>query len=211
MIESEAECGCRFHISLDPCAQHLQSLAAGDERVHATIEFRTKYSHWPGNRHKVNLERVQRLHMGLDQEPMAFDEDTLADMLQGLADADPTGDAAFALAALANALRGEDDHHRLRLQQVKRGKWQSPSDGVARHRQHCAWILRLDRLQQQGWQTDAAVHRIAETTGNSVSRIYAGIAEEREWQKLLRTSPRFHSDMAKLKRSRAMRSPDDEI
>lgn len=210
-MESKAECGCRFHISHDPCEHHGQSLAAGDERVHVTLEFRTKYSHWPGNRHKVNLERVQRLHLGLDQEPMAFNEGTLADMVQAIADADPTGDAAFVLAALANALRGDDEHHRLRLQQAKRGKWQSPSDGVARHRQHCAWILRLDRLQRQGWQTDAAIHRIAETTGNSVSRVYAGIAEEREWQELLRTFPRFHSETGKLKRSKAARSPNNEF
>lgn len=210
-MKAESECGCEFHVSHGPCEHHRQSLAAGDERVHVTVEFRDQYSHWPGNRHKVDLERVQRLQMDLGQERMTFDEYTLADMLQTIADANPEGEAAFVLAALANALRGEDDYHRLRLHQIKRGKRQSPSDGLVRHRQHCAWIVRLHRLQLQGWQTDAAIHRIAETTGNSVSRIYAGIAEEREWQDLLANSPHFHSEMGKLKRRFLDGSLDKEL
>lgn len=210
-METEGECGCKFHIAHDPCEQHRKAIEAGEERAHITIQFRDKHSDWPANRHGVNLERVQRLHLGLEDEPMAFDEESLADMLQSLADADPRGRAAFVLTALANALRGKDDHHRLRLHQSKRGKWLSPSDRVARHRQHCAWILRLHRLQRQGWQTDAAIHRIAETTGNSVSRIYAGIAEERAFADVLRNFPKFHVELEKLKRREPADSPKDEF
>lgn len=209
-METEGECGCVFHIEHEPCDHHRRTIEAGEEHTRISIEFHTKHSDWPANRHKVSLERVQRLQLGLDDEPMAFDEESLADMLQSLADADPRGRAAFVLTALANALRGEDDHHRLRLHQAKRGKWQSPSDRVARHRQHCAWFVRLHRLQREGWQTDAAIHRIAETTGNSVARVYAGIAEERAWQEVLRDFPKVHGEFDKLKRSRANRSPDNK-
>lgn len=211
MSETEAECGCKFHIDYAPCEHHSETVGAGDEWPHLTIEFRHKHSDWPSNRHKVDLERVQRIEMGLDNEPMVFDENSLADMLQGIADANPIGAPAFVLAALANALKGKDEYHRLRLQQAKRGKWSSPADQNARHRQHCAWILRLHRLQKEGWQTDAAIHRIAETTGNSVSRVYAGIAEERAWQDVLTNMPLFHSKASKLNVLPDKGSPSDKI
>lgn len=173
----EDECGCRFDIYLEPCEHHLKAREAGDGRYHITIDWRDKYDDWHQNRHKVNLERVQRIYLGLEDEQMPFDEASLADMLQGIADDNPTGEAAFVLAAFANALRGEDEYHRLSLRQVKKGNWQSPSKQHAKRRQQLAWIVRLERLQREGWQTDAAIHRIAETTGKSVSAIYAGIAE----------------------------------
>lgn len=211
MIEAEGECGCQFRIMHEPCEYHRMAIEAGEERAHIGIEFRDKHSDWPANRHWVGLERVQRNHLGLDDEPMAFDEGTLADMLQSIADADPLGQAAFVLRALANAFRDQDDDHRLRLHQKRRGKWPSPSERLERHRLHAAWILRLHRLQRDGWPTDAAVHRIAETTGNSVSRVYGGIAEERAWQELVRSFPNFPDETSKLNARESLRSPDDEF
>ena len=32
-------------------------------------------------KHRVGLERVQRIHLGIDTEPMEFSTETLADML----------------------------------------------------------------------------------------------------------------------------------
>lgn len=173
----EHECGCKFYGALDPCEAHAQSIEAGDERLHVSLEWKDKYSDWPGNVHDVDLERVQRNHQGLESEPMVFNEESVADMLQDIADREPTTAAAFTLRALANALRGVDDNHRLVLQQKKRGKWQSPGDIHLQHRKHAAWLIRLIRLQREGWPTDAAIHRIAATTGNSVSRVYSGVAE----------------------------------
>lgn len=193
-----SECSCS--IAFAPCETHRATLESGEETVNITVRFDDKYSRFAGNAHRVNLERVQRIHLGVDSEPMEFSESTLATMLQDMADERPFETEAFVLRAVANALRGEDDHHKLVLRQRKRGAWKSPADDLVRHRQQVAWILRLGRLEAQGWQTDAAVHRIAETTGKSVSRVYAGIAEERHWQRELRA---MSSLMRKQKRNRS--------
>lgn len=136
-------------------------------------------------RHGVNLERVQRIHLGIDAAPMDFNEATLASMIEDVAE-HCDDDAAFILHAFARALKGEDDHHKLTLRQSRRGRWQSPTERRAKHRQHLAWILRLDRMKARGWPTEAAIHQIARTTGNSVSKVYAGIAEEERYQSWVR-------------------------
>lgn len=178
------ECGCEVLTKL--CEQHERELAKDEKRLHVEVEFADKYDRWAANNHRVDLERVQRCHLGLDNEEMSFDEKSLANMLQELADNSPSHASTFAVRAIANALRGDDEHHALRLVQKKRGKWKSPAHDRTRHRQHLAWIWRLERLQEQGWGKEAAVHRIAETTGKSVATIYAGIAEERHWQQSMR-------------------------
>ena len=175
------ECGCV--VDYVSCDHHSIECVENGETPHIELSFRGKYSDAPLNKHSVDLERVQRIHLDIDQEPMDFSEESLAQMLQDIADDRPAGHQAFVLRAVANALRGEDSNHRLVLRQSRRGKWQSPSDDHARRRQTIAWMLRLDRLQNEGWQTDAAVHRIAETTGNSVATVYARISAERAWQK----------------------------
>lgn len=181
MMETEGECGCKFHIAHEPCENHRKSIEAGKERPHFTIEFRDKYSDWPANKHGVNLERVQRIHMGLDDEPMAFDEGSLADMLQDISDADPQGEAAFALTALANALRGKDDHHALTLKQKKPGKWQSPTELNAQWNREDSWLRTLGHWECEGMKTEAAVARIAELAGVSRASVFAGVraAEKR--------------------------------
>ncbi|MGV3555422.1 MAG: hypothetical protein ACO1OD_09210 [Croceibacterium sp.] len=180
---SPSDCGCE--ILFLPCEAHKATLESGDETVHIEVEFASKYTRVNASNHRVDLERTQRIRLGLDDEPMEFNETTLADMIQGVVDEDPYRSEAFLLRALANALRGDDAHHRLQLRQKRRGRWESPADSRAKHRQHLAWIVRLHRLKASGWQTDAAVHRIAETPGNSVSTIYAGMAEEQTWQAIL--------------------------
>ena len=135
--------------------------------------------------HGVSLERVQRIHLGIDAEPMAFSEETLASMIADIAE-QCGDDEAFVLHAVVRALRGEDDHHRLTLRQSRRGRWQSPTEDRVKHRQHLAWVIRLDRMKARGWPTEAAIHQIAQTTGKSVSKVYAGIAEEERYQRWLR-------------------------
>lgn len=136
----------------------------------------------PMNRHSVNLERVQRCHLGIDDEPMQFDEASIADMLQDVADTLRYGSEAFVLRGIANALRGNDDHHSLVLRQVKRGKWKSPSERTERLTQQINWAIDLGKLEADGWQTDAAVHRVAELAGVGVSTVYAGIKEQQCWK-----------------------------
>lgn len=174
------DCGCAVYFHA--CEAHLAALDSGDQTLHIEVEFAEKYTRSNHSKHIVDLERVQRIQLGLDDEPMDFNEQTLADMIQRVVDENPYHSQAFIMRALANALRGDDDHHRLHLRQKARGRWESPSDYRARHRRHTAWLIRLHRLRASGWQTDAAVHRIAETTGTSVSAVYAGIAENRAWQ-----------------------------
>lgn len=179
-VGDRLECGCE--VFLAPCEAHQKELETGDLNADLQLRYDGKYSRFNGSRHNVNLERVQRIHLDIDTEHMEFDEMSLANMLQEMADARPFEIEAFVLRALANALAGTDPHHQLRLRQVNRGKWQSPSAQHARKRQNLAWLFRLDRLQQQGWQVDAAIHRIAETTGHSPSHVYSRIKEERAWQ-----------------------------
>lgn len=180
-METEGECGCKFHVTHDPCQHHRNAIEAGREYPHIAIEFRDRHSDWPANRHRVNLERVQRIELGLDSEPMPFNETTLADMLQSLADAEPTGNAAFALTALANALRGSDPHHALKLKQKRPGKWQSPTDTEAQWNREASWLWTLGAWEREGMKTEAAIAKIAELDGVSRATVFAGVknAEER--------------------------------
>lgn len=136
----------------------------------------------PLNKHKVDLERVQRCHLELDDEPMQFDEQTLASMLQDLADESPFGHEAFVLRAFARALRGEDEHHKLVLRQTKKGRWKSPAERTAKIVQQATWLVAVHTLESEGWQTDAAVHQVAQDNGVSVSTIYAGLSEHAKWK-----------------------------
>lgn len=153
-----------------------------EELTPAQLEILARLDSYPMNEHRVDLERVQRCHLELDDEPMRFDELTVAAMLQDLADESPFGHEAFVLRGVARALRGEDEHHKLVLRQTKKGKWESPADRSAKMIQHVSWLLEVDALESEGWQTDAAVHQVAAKYGQGVSTIYAGIKEHRDWQ-----------------------------
>ena len=109
---------------LDPCENHRANLISGEETAHISIRYDDRYSRFVGNKYRVDLERVQRIQLGIDSEPMEFSEVTIADMLQEVADERHFETEAFVLRALANALRGDDDHHHLVLKQNRPGKWQ---------------------------------------------------------------------------------------
>ena len=82
-----SECSCL--IQFEPCEAHKESLQSGDESVHISVEFHTKNSRFKGNNHRVNLERVQRIELGIDNELMEFSEGTIAEMFQQMADERP--------------------------------------------------------------------------------------------------------------------------
>lgn len=173
------DCGCAIYLA--PCEAHCKSLDSGEETVHVSVRFDTKYTRFAGNRHGVNLERVQRIELGIDNEPMAFDEATVAAMLQKLADERPYETEAFVLRALANALRGDDEHHRLVLKQKKPGKWESPTEFEANRNREMSWLYALGNFEKQGIKTEAAVAKIAEDFDVSRATVFAGVKRAEEF------------------------------
>ncbi|MFN5084332.1 MAG: hypothetical protein ACK5EX_02475 [Novosphingobium sp.] len=131
-------------------------------------------------KHLVGLERVQRIHLGLDSEPMPFTAATLAEMIQDVADNCDEHDA-FTLHAVVRALRGEDEHFALVVKQRKRGKFTSPHEWEEAHNRDQHWLHWLAGLEEQGIKTEAAVHEIAEKSGASRATIFAAIKRAEDW------------------------------
>src|SRR5436190_11836183 len=73
-------------------------------------------------RHGVDLERVQRIHLDIENEQMDFTAVTVAQMLQDVADQCDENNA-FTIHAVVRALLGKDEHHFLELKQKKPGKF----------------------------------------------------------------------------------------
>jgi len=192
-----SQCGCE--IQLTPCEKHSPENLMDDEWLHVDLSVVNKYSRTPMNRHGVNLERVQRCHLDLDEEPMDFSEKTIADMLQDVADTLRHGHEAFVCSAVANALRDSDGHHKLSLNQKQRGKWKSPADQQEMRLKHLYWLVEVDKLEAEGWPTDAAVHHVAAQQGVSVATVYGGMRDT----KLQRETARAIADFldAKVKPS----------
>jgi len=125
-------------------------------------------------RHRVGLERVQRIHLGLDDEPMEFNTGTIAQMLLEVADHCDDGEA-FTIRGVVNALLGVDENHVLTLQQRKRGKFVSPTESSAKHNRNQKWLHWLAHREREGIKTEAAVAEIAEVEGASRATVFAGI------------------------------------
>lgn len=140
--------------------------------------------------HSVNLERVLRGHLGLIDEPMEFTAESIASMLEEIADeCDPT--SAFELHAVVRALRGEDKHHRLVLQQVKRGKFVSPTERSQYSERALEWLRALAILEHDGLKTEAAVADIARRWQVSRASIFAGIKHAERLLEMGRSIERF--------------------
>lgn len=137
-------------------------------------------------RHRVNLERVQRIHQGIDSEPMEFSASTIAKMLQDIADeCDDHG--AFTLHAVVRALLGTDDHHILVLKQKKPGKWVSPTVHESHANQIMGWLYTLANWELAGMKTEAAVAQIAELANVKRATVFAGIKEAEQFLASCRT------------------------
>lgn len=124
--------------------------------------------------HGVDLERVQRIHLGLDSEPMEFSAETVAQMIQDVAD-NCDAHNAFILHAVMRALRGNDDYHSLTLQQKKRGRFEAPDLQAAKHHRRRMWLHWLAHLESQGVKTEAAITEIGDKEGVSRATVFAEI------------------------------------
>lgn len=129
-------------------------------------------ANWEG--HGVNLERVQRIFLGLDSEPMEFDENSIAGMLEAIA-RETLPEHGFTLFAIVEALRGNDDHHVLQLKQKRPGKWENPTEFEDRYNREMKWLWSLGSWEHQGIKTEAAVARIAEIESVSRASVFAGV------------------------------------
>lgn len=130
--------------------------------------------------HGVGLERVQRVHLGLDSEQMEFSAQTVAQMIQDIAD-NCDEDNAFILHAVVRALQGKDDCHTLTLQQKKRGRFEAPDLHEAKHNRRMSWLNWLAHLESQGVKTEAAITEIGEKEGVSRATVFAEIQKAEKW------------------------------
>lgn len=144
-------------------------------------DARTIFDSIPIRRHGVNLERVQRIHLGVDSEEMEFSAQTLADMLQEIADRIDENDA-FTIHAIVNALLGRDDHHELVLKQKKRGKFVNPTVHEAKRNRQMKWLWWLAHLENQGIKTESAVATIAKSEKASRAAVFNGVKEAEKFQ-----------------------------
>lgn len=132
----------------------------------------------------VGLERTQRIFLGLDDEPMAFDETTIAGMLKKVAsDYDGLSDEFIVLHAVANALLGVDDDFKLKLTQKKRGKYKPPNVEQAEHERRISILHSVANLEKKGWKTEAAIARMQEIFGISRAAVFADIKAAEEFLK----------------------------
>lgn len=131
-------------------------------------------------RHSINLERIQRIHLGIDSEPMEFSANTIADMLQQVAD-ECDEDSAFTIHAVVNALRGLDEHHVLQLKRKRRGRFVSPTEREEQTNRNLSWLHSLAKLEAEGMQTEAAIAKISDVWKVSRAAVYAGIAKAEDF------------------------------
>lgn len=134
---------------------------------------------------RVGLERTQRILLGLDEEPMAFDESTVANMLKSIAsDHDGLSNEFMVLHAVANALLGTDDDFKMKLTQKKRGKYKPPNVHHDELVRMMSILHSVANLEQNGWKTEAAVAQMQERFGISRAAVFADIKAAEEYLKL---------------------------
>ena len=130
---------------------------------------------------RVGLERTQRILLGLDDEPMIFDEGSIAQMLKAVAsDHDGLSDEFMVLHAVANALLGVDDNFKLKLSHKKRGKFMPPNVREAELARSISILKSVQNLKEDGWKTEAAIAQMQGHFGISRATVFADInaAEE---------------------------------
>lgn len=146
------------------------------------------------------LEDVLRIHFDLslglyEAEPMEFSAETIAAMLQDVADRVSVANA-MVIHAVVRALRGEDQHHRLELRQVKPGKHKFAHDRAADRQQNQTWLERLAACEREGVKTEAAIASIAAEWGVSRASVFAGIRSAEEILRLARSVSLFQGEDA---------------
>lgn len=135
---------------------------------------------------RVGLERTQRFLLGLDDEPMVFDEGSLAQMLKAVAsDHDGLSDEFMVLHAVANALLGVDDNFKLKLSHKKPGKFKPPNVREAEHKRRMSILYAVKNLKKNGWKTEAAIAQMQEHFGISRAAIFADIKAAEEFLQIV--------------------------
>lgn len=124
--------------------------------------------------HSVNLERVQRIHLGIDNEAMAFSAETIADMLTDVAER-CNDDEAFVIRAVVNALRGDDAYHGLVLKQKKQGRFLNPTLSEQRQTRRMKWLWWLAAREEAGIKTESAIAEIATNEGVGRATVFSEI------------------------------------
>jgi 2C-methyl-D-erythritol 2,4-cyclodiphosphate synthase len=131
---------------------------------------------------RVGLERTQRILLGLDDEPMVFDEGSIAQMLKAVAsDHDGMSDEFMVLHAVANALLGVDDNFKLKLSHKKRGKFMPPNVREAELARSISILKSVQNLKEDGWKTEAAIAQMQEHLGISRATVFADIKAAEEF------------------------------
>lgn len=131
---------------------------------------------------RVGLERTQRILLGLDDEPMEFDETSIAHMLKTVAKGhDGLSDEFIVLHAVANALLGADDDFKLKLVQKKRGKYKAPNVKSDVHNRQMSILYSVASLEKKGWKTEAAIARMEKGFGVSRAQVFADIKAAEEF------------------------------
>lgn len=130
----------------------------------------------------VGLERTQRLFLDVDDEPMAFDESTVASMLKAVAsDYDGLSNEFIVLHAVANALLGVDEDFKLKLVQKKRGRYKPPNIINREHERKMSILYSIASLEKKGWKTEAAIAQMQKVFGISRAAVFAEIKSAEEF------------------------------
>lgn len=133
---------------------------------------------------RVGLERTQRIFLGLDDEPMPFDESSVAEMLKTVAsNYDGLSEEFMVLHAVANALLGVDDDFKMKLTQKKRDKYKPPNVNQAEHVRRVSILHSVANLEKKGWKTEAAIARMQERFGISRAAVFADIKAAEDYLK----------------------------
>lgn len=130
--------------------------------------------------HRVNLERVQRIHLGIDDEEMEFSEETIARMIDDVA-ANCDENEAFTLCAISAALRGDDPYHRLQLKQKKPGRFENPTEHARKFNRNFMWLHTIAELELSGVKTESAIAEVADAAGVSRATVFAGLKDAEDF------------------------------
>jgi hypothetical protein len=124
----------------------------------------------------VDLERTQRILLGLDSEEMEFSEASIGKLMRQIAnEQEPLSDVCIILHAVANALLKNDDDFHLVLKHNKRGKFLSPHETDKKFNREMSILYSLASLENKGMKTEAAVAQCMEWFSCSRSAIFLAI------------------------------------
>ncbi|WP_430447178.1 hypothetical protein [Sphingorhabdus contaminans] len=155
-----------------------------DDETNESAKDRLRKEFSAATEWELGLERTQRIVLGLDDEPMVFNETTVAHMLREVAsDHDGLSKEFMVLHAIANALLGVDDFFKLKLTQKKRGKFKSPDVRQAEHDRRMTILHSVAYLEKQGWKTEAAIAQMQQRFGISRAAVFADIKSAEEFIK----------------------------